>query len=85
MNEVSTGKIYLGNEAKRRGLVDEVMSSDQYLDLLLNTNTTILRIEAIKDSRSPFESFFDPLQASVGNIVRTVRAEAFNKLKTFMV
>eukprot|EP00520_Triparma_pacifica_P006931 CAMPEP_0118633446 /NCGR_PEP_ID=MMETSP0785-20121206/1002_1 /TAXON_ID=91992 /ORGANISM="Bolidomonas pacifica, Strain CCMP 1866" /LENGTH=444 /DNA_ID=CAMNT_0006524323 /DNA_START=237 /DNA_END=1566 /DNA_ORIENTATION=+ len=64
LDVVATGKVYLGQEAKRLNLVDEVISTDEYIDLLLMSNKTCLRLERVK-APQPFESFLNPIEASL--------------------
>ena len=80
----SLAAVYLGQEAKRLNLVDEVISTDEYIDLLLMSNKTCLRLERVK-APQPFESFLNPIEASLQKFKVASMNRISNLLSSFLV
>mmetsp|Transcript_4128 Transcript_4128/g.7891 ORF Transcript_4128/g.7891 Transcript_4128/m.7891 type:complete len:469 (+) Transcript_4128:301-1707(+) len=67
INEVSTGEAWLAVEGKQKGLVDEIMTSDEYLATLAPTHDII---EVSHKSKRKIDEFFDLVMVKVGSFGR---------------
>jgi serine protease SohB len=84
MIECATGKVFLGKEALRLGLCDEIISGDEYIDVLIKTNTTLLRLERVKENKTPLEVFLNPVEVSAAAFFKKMKVLAFHKLNLFL-
>lgn len=79
IEEVSTGEAWLAVEGKKKGLVDEIMTSDEFFADMCKTHD-VIHIKPKPKHRFPVDDFFD-LAVKVKNkilapVAPTARAES---------
>jgi serine protease SohB len=68
IDEVGTGEHWLAVQAKELGLVDEIMTSDEYLESISSESDIIEILEKIQSKRGPLHMFGDNLGAAAKSL-----------------
>ena len=68
IEEVGTGEHWLAVQAKEKGLVDEIMTSDEYLESISSDYDIIEILEKIERKSNMLRLFGDNLEGAAANV-----------------
>lgn len=72
IDKIATGRVWIGYEALEAGLVDRLISSDEYVEERISQGARILRLVSIARTKNPFKPFSTVISGYFDSFTRTV-------------